>query len=192
MDAENGPIVLFSTWFKEAQAAEINDAGAMALATYDPTAKRISNRIVFLRGVDETGVLFFTHRDSPKSADLLQHPNAALTFHWKSLRRQVRMEGFVRSATTQEVNAFFASRTRKAQLDIWASKQSQPLKSREVLVGDRAAFEADDQLECPDHWCGYRLVLDRVEFWASDRDDSHDRFVFEKRGTGWGETLLYP
>ena len=182
-------------WFADAQPQEINDAGAMALATYDQKHKRLSNRMVFLRGVDRTGFLFFTHLESPKSLDLQTHPNAAITFHWKSLRRQVRVEGEAVSASDEAVGSFFASRQDKAKLDIWASKQSQKLPSREHLLEERASLVPPvdlGSLPKPSHWCGYRLVPDRMEFWRSDREAMHDRFVFQLEKQGWVRSLLYP
>ncbi len=191
----NDPIGLFASWFTEAQSTEVNDAGAMALATYDPNQKRISNRMVFLRGFDEAGFVFYTHLDSPKSNDLIAHPNTALAFHWKSSRRQIRIEGDATPLANSDVDRFFVSRPEKSQRDIWASKQSRVLSSRKQLFDERTAIERlkdKDLHRRPEHWCGYCLVPDRIEFWASDREAMHDRFVFVRESETWLKSLLYP
>ncbi|MDA9009276.1 pyridoxamine 5'-phosphate oxidase [Alphaproteobacteria bacterium] len=191
----NDPVALFARWFTEAQSTEVNDAGAMALATYDPSQKRISNRIVFLRGFNEAGFVFYTHIDSPKSNNLIEHPNAALTVHWKSSRRQIRIEGNAMPVADVDVCRFFSSRPEKSQLDIFASKQSKILSSRKQLFDDRAAIELLEDRDVrrrPRHWCGYRVIPDRIEFWASDREAMHDRFIFVRKGETWVKSLLYP
>jgi pyridoxamine 5'-phosphate oxidase len=188
------PFELFRAWFAEARTAEPNDPEAMALATADADG-RPSARMVLLKGVDERGFVFYTNREGRKAADLAANPNAALLFHWKSLRRQVRVEGPVSLVSDAESDAYFASRSRDSQLGAWASDQSRPLDSRETFEARfeamRARFDGGP-VPRPPHWGGYRVTPERIEFWIDRAHRLHERRLFVRDGNGWSEGLLYP
>jgi pyridoxamine 5'-phosphate oxidase len=192
--AMTDPFELFRAWFAEARAAEPNDPEAMALATADADG-RPSARMVLLKGVDERGFVFYTNREGRKAADLAANPTAALLFHWKSLRRQVRVEGPVSLASDAESDAYFASRSRDSQLGAWASDQSRPLNSRETFErrfeAMRARFDGGP-VPRPPHWGGYRVTPERIEFWIDRAHRLHERRLFVRGGDGWSEGLLYP
>lgn len=188
------PHLLFETWFNEAAAAEPNDHNAMALATADG-AGRPSVRMVLLKGHDPRGFVFFTNLDSRKGGELAANPHAALLFHWKSLRRQVRIEGAVELVSAAEADAYFATRSRDSQLGAWASEQSRPLASRETFETRyeemRTRFAGGD-VPRPPRWSGFRLVPERIEFWIDRAHRLHERRLFVTNGDGWSEGLLYP
>ena len=188
------PHKLFDTWFAEAAAAEPNDHDAMALATADPFG-RPSARMVLLKGHDTRGFVFYTHRDSRKGGELEANPVAALLFHWKSLRRQIRIEGAVEPVSESEADAYFATRSRDSRLGAWASDQSRPLASRAAFEARyeemRARFEGGD-VPRPPRWSGYRLLPDRIEFWTDRPHRLHERRLFVRDGEHWDEGLLYP
>lgn len=190
----NDPHWLFESWMAEAMAQELNDPTAMALATATPDG-RPSVRMVLLKGHDARGFVFYTNMDSQKGGELAANPRAALLFHWKSLRRQVRVEGTVGPVTEAEADAYFASRARDSQLGAWASDQSRPLESR-ALFEDRYA-EMKHQFEGktvprPPRWSGYRVIPDRIEFWTDRPHRLHERRLFLREEGGWTEGLLYP
>jgi pyridoxamine 5'-phosphate oxidase len=190
----NDPHWLFESWMAEAMAQELNDPTAMALATATPDG-RPSVRMVLLKGHDARGFVFYTNMDSQKGGELAANPRAALLFHWKSLRRQVRVEGTVGPVTEAEADAYFASRARDSQLGAWASDQSRPLESR-ALFEDRYA-EMKHQFEGktvprPPRWSGYRVIPDRIEFWTDRPHRLHERRLFLHQEGGWTEGLLYP
>jgi pyridoxamine 5'-phosphate oxidase len=188
------PFALFDAWFTEAQATEPNDPNAVALATADARA-RPSVRMVLLKGHDPRGFVIYTNRESRKAGELDVNPNAALLFHWKSQRRQIRIEGAVEPASDAESDAYFASRGRDSRLGAWASDQSRPLDSRETF--ERRVREMTQRFEGgdvprPPHWGGYRVVPEVVEFWQDRAHRLHERRVFTRGEGGWTEGLLYP
>ena len=188
------PFTLFDAWYAEARASEPNDPNAMALATVDADG-RPSSRMVLLKGHGADGFVFYTNRESRKAGDLAENQLAALLFHWKSLRRQIRIEGQVTHASDAESDAYFASRSRDSQLGAWASDQSRPLDSRatfEARFADmQARFEGQD-VPRPPHWGGYRVTPDRIEFWQDRAHRLHERRLFTRGAGGWTEGLLYP
>lgn len=188
------PYRLFDSWFKEAEAKEPNDANAMGLATVGADGMP-SLRMVLLKGVDPQGFVFYTNYESRKGEQLLAHPTAALCFHWKSLRRSVRIEGDVEPATAAEADAYFASRPRSSQIGAWASDQSRPLESRYALEARVAKFAAKFGLGAvprPPHWSGFRVKPQRIEFWEDRPFRLHDRTVYLREGEGWTTMKLYP
>jgi pyridoxamine 5'-phosphate oxidase len=188
------PFALFHDWYTEARTTEINDSNAMALATAD-AAGRPSVRMVLLKGYDERGFVFYTNRESRKAGDLAANPHVALLFHWKSLRRQIRIEGPIGFVSDAESDAYFASRSRDSQLGAWASDQSRPLDSRatfeERYEAVRARFDGQP-VPRPPHWGGYRVTPERIEFWLDREHRLHERRVFLRAGEGWNEGMLYP
>ena len=188
------PHQLFEEWFELARASETNDPNAMALATADAEG-RPSVRMVLLKGHEERGFVFYTNQDSRKGIELEANPRAALLFHWKSLRRQVRIEGAVEAVTGDEADLYFATRSRDSQLGAWASDQSRPLESRETFEARyaeiRARFDGRD-VPRPPRWSGYRVVPERIEFWTDRAHRLHERRLFTRDGGGWSEGLLYP
>lgn len=196
---QGDPIALFDAWFAEARAAEPSDSNAMALATATPGGLP-SVRMVLLKGHGPKGFLFYTNGHSRKGQELLANPNAALLFHWKSLRRQVRIEGSLTPVDAATADAYFASRTRDSQLGAVASDQSAPLDSRATFLARfeeaEAAF-AGREVERPKHWLGFCLKPDAIEFWQDRAHRLHERRRFTradngKAGGGWDSTLLYP
>ena len=188
------PIRLFSEWLAEAEALEPNDPNAMALATVDSRGQP-SVRMVLLKGHDADGFVFFTNRQSRKADDLAANPRAGLLFHWKSLRRQVRVEGAVAPVDDAAADAYFATRGRISRLGAWASDQSRPLESRERLEARLAEVTArfgDGDVPRPPHWSGYRVAPERIEFWEDGAHRLHNRRLFVREGAGWAVGLLYP
>jgi pyridoxamine 5'-phosphate oxidase len=188
------PHLLFDTWYAEARQSEINDSNAVALATADSSGQP-AVRMVLLKGHDARGFVFYTNRGSRKAGALAENPKAALLFHWKSLRRQVRIEGAVTLASDAESDAYFASRGRDSQLGAWASDQSRPLDTRatfEARFAETEARFAGQDVPRPPHWGGYRVVPDRIEFWQDRAHRLHERRLFVRVGDDWQEGLLYP
>lgn len=188
------PHALFEEWLAEARLAEPNDPEAMALATADADG-RPSARMVLLKGHDERGFVFFSNQRSRKGGELEANGQAALLFHWKSLRRQVRIEGPVTAVPPEEADAYFATRGRESQLGAWASDQSRPLASRAAFE-DRfrqmqARFEGK-QVPRPAWWSGWRVVPQAIEFWNDRAHRLHERRLFSRSEDGWTEGLLYP
>lgn len=188
------PFALFDEWLAEARASEVNDPEAMALATAG-TNGRPSVRMVLLKGHGPEGFVFYTNEQSAKAEQIAANPQAALLFHWKKLRRQVRVEGRVERVSGPEADAYFASRARDSQLGAWASDQSRPLDNRTSFEARfeklKRRFEGRD-VPRPPHWGGYRVIPERIEFWSDRPHRLHERRLFTQTGTGWTEGLLYP
>jgi pyridoxamine 5'-phosphate oxidase len=188
------PLSLFDAWYAEAIPVEPNDPNAMAVATVGADDQP-SVRMVLLKGHDERGFVFYTNFEGRKAGELIAHPKAALLFHWKSLRRQIRIEGAVERVSDAEADAYFATRGRDSQLGAWASEQSRPLDSRETFMARfeavSARYEGGD-VPRPPHWGGFRVIPDRFEFWQDREHRLHERRVFSRKGDGWDEGMLYP
>ncbi len=193
-DRPDDPLSVFHSWFEEARDAEPNDPNAMALASVGEDGMP-SLRMVLLKGVDEQGFVFYTNFESRKGRQLLAQPKAALLFHWKSLRRQVRVEGPVTMVAEEDADAYFASRPRSSQIGAWASEQSRPLESRFALETRVAKFAAKHSLgkvPRPPHWSGFRVQPALIEFWQDGAFRLHDRLVYHREGTSWRTERLYP
>jgi pyridoxamine 5'-phosphate oxidase len=188
------PFQLFDRWLAEAKASEPNDPNAMALATADGSG-RPSVRMVLLKGHGPEGFVFYTNEQSSKAEQIAANPRAALLFHWKSLRRQVRVEGCIEQVSDEQADAYFASRSRDSQLGAWASDQSRPLDSRGTFEQRfehmKHRFEGQD-VPRPPHWGGYRVIPERIEFWSDRPHRLHERRLFTRDDGGWSEGLLYP
>ncbi|MFI4933769.1 MAG: pyridoxamine 5'-phosphate oxidase, partial [Caulobacterales bacterium] len=187
-------IALFAQWLEAALKAEPNDANAMTLATVDEDGMPDA-RMVLLKGVDASGFTFFTNTESAKGRELAANPKAALMFHWKSLRRAVRVRGTVEPVSAAEADTYFATRARPAQIGAWASEQSRELPSRHALekriaeVGFKFGL---GKVTRPPHWSGYRVKPQTIEFWRDRPFRLHERLVFERAGEGWRTRRLYP
>lgn len=193
---DGDPLTLFADWFAEALASEPNDANAMALATATP-AGAPSVRMVLLKDYGADGFVFYTNARSRKGAEIAANGQAALLFHWKSLRRQIRIEGSLTEVSEGEADAYFHSRPRISQLGSAASDQSQPLPDRRIYLGRVDALARDypdGDIPRPAHWTGFRLAPTAIEFWLDRPNRLHDRrrFVRQDVGSGWTSTLLYP
>lgn len=198
MSEADDPFALFAAWFKEAEAKEINDPNGMALATVDPSGLP-DVRMVLLKGVDARGFVFYTNFESAKGRDLLASPKAALLFHWKSLRRQVRIQGPVSQVTEAEADAYFASRPREAQIGAWASQQSRAMAGRHELEREVARYALKFGIGAvprPPQWSGFRVKPERFEFWTDKMFRLHERLIFIRRDidgkTSWRTEYLFP
>ena len=193
---ETNPTDLFSKWFEDAKASETGDPNAMALGTSTPDGKP-SVRMVLLKDFDDAGFVFYTNLTSRKGGELLANPNAALCFHWKSLTRQVRVEGPLVPVTDEEADAYFASRPKLSRIGAWASKQSSVLESRYELEGRIAKYTARfniGEVPRPEFWSGFRLSPRAIEFWQQEEFRLHDRLVYRRdsEGDSWRTERLFP
>jgi pyridoxamine 5'-phosphate oxidase len=188
------PFVLFDQWFKEARESEINDSNAMALATANADGQP-DVRMVLLKGYGPDGFIFYTNDESNKGRQIAENPKASLLFHWKSLRRQIRIAGLVSPVANETADAYFATRSRDSQLGAWASDQSRPLESRAMFEARfaevQARFDGKD-VPRPPHWNGHLVTPSRIEFWSDGAHRLHHRRVFTASPDGWIEGLLYP
>ena len=192
--SETDPFQLFADWFAEARESEPNDPDAMALATSTPDG-RPSVRMVLLKGHGPGGFAFYTNLDSRKGAELSANGRAALLFHWKSLRRQVRIEGPVGPVRDLEADAYFDTRSRDSQLGAWASWQSRPLDARATFENryeEMARRFEGEMVPRPPRWSGFRVTPELFEFWSDRPHRLHERRIFTRTDSGWQEGLLYP
>lgn len=188
------PFHEFDTWFNEARTREALEPDAVAVASADADG-RPSVRMVLMRAYDDRGFVFYTNLDSRKCHDFTENPHAAMCFHWKSVARQVRIEGTVEPVSAAEADVYFASRPRESQIGAWASKQSQVLESRAVLerrVADYTREFAGNPIPRPGFWSGFRLVPQHFEFWDERPARLHDRLCYYREGAGWRIARLYP
>ncbi len=191
---ESEPFTLFAQWLADATASEPNDPNALALATVDDEG--LPNvRMVLLKGFDQDGFVFYTNYESQKGRELLGARKAAMCFHWKSLRRQVRVRGDIETVTDAEADEYYASRARGSRIGAWASKQSRPLESRFALEKAVAEYTAKfglGDIPRPPHWSGFRLKPSSIEFWHDRKFRLHDRVEFKRIDGGWDKVRMYP
>jgi pyridoxamine 5'-phosphate oxidase len=194
LDACEDPFALFSQWFEEARASEINDPEAMTLATVDADGLPDA-RMVLCKGVEAGGLVFYTNAESAKGRQIETQPKAAVLFHWKSLRRQARFRGPVSLIDEAAADLYFHSRPRMSQIGAWASQQSRPLESRaalEALAAEYAERFGDGEIPRPPYWRGFRLEAEEVELWADGLFRLHDRVRFTRGAAGWTRRRLFP
>ncbi len=192
------PFSIFDSWFAEARETELNDGNAMTIATVDASGQPAA-RMVLLKGHGPDGFIFYTNQESRKATDIAVNPKAAILFHWKSLRRQIRIEGNLSAVSDETADAYFVTRSRDSQLGAWASDQSRPLDSRATFEARfeevKARFEGQNVTR-PPHWSGYCLTPERFEFWQDREHRLHERRIFVRATDGdrdsWSEGMLYP
>ena len=189
------PFPLFNRWLSDAEAHEINDPNAMSLATVDATG--LPNvRVVLLKGYDTRGFVFYTNLESQKGQEIEAHAQAALNFHWKSLRRQIRLRGHLEAVSDQEADDYYHSRPRQSQLGAWASEQSRPVENRVALEHAfkeiENKYKNEEIIPRPPHWSGRRLVPSMIEFWEDGAHRLHNRVRYQRDGSAWTIQRLYP
>jgi len=187
-------IVEFNEWLDDAGQSETNDPNAMSVATVDAEGEP-SLRMVLLKEVDDRGFVFYTNFESQKGSEILDNPKVALGFHWKSLRRAVRINGIAEQVSDEEADAYFQSRARDSRIGAWASQQSRPMDGRfslEAAVAKYAAKYPVGTVPRPPHWSGFRIVPHRIEFWKDKPFRLHERRQFNKTEDGWTKAILYP
>ncbi len=195
--AGDNPIAIFEAWYALAQIHEPNLPDAVSLATVDRDGQP-NARMVLLKGFDDRGFVFYTNLDSQKGHELREVPKAALCFHWKSIKKQIRIQGVTEQVSDEEADAYFATRAKDSQIGAWASKQSHILEGRfelEKRVAKYAAKYAVKKIDRPDFWSGFRVIPTRIEFWQEQSFRLHDRFVFTRRdpnAADWIKDRLYP
>jgi pyridoxamine 5'-phosphate oxidase len=192
--APEDPFTVFAAWFAEAEAEELNDHNAMAVASVGSDGMP-SLRMVLLKDFGPDGFVFYTNLESRKGRQITANPKVAVLFHWKSLRRQVRIEGAVNAVTDEEADAYFASRPRQAQIGAWASDQSRPMEGRfelEKRIATVAAKHAIGKVPRPPHWSGFRVTPRMIEFWQDGAFRLHDRLVYHRDGDSWRTERLFP
>jgi len=191
---DRDPINQFKRWFADAVASGMKLPEAMTLATATRDGKP-SARVVLLKDVDTDGFVFYTNYRSAKARDLEANPQAALVFYWSQFDRQVRVEGTVERVSAEESRTYFKTRPRESQIGAWASPQSDIIENRELLetrVAELEQLYGDGEIECPEHWGGYRVKPTRIEFWKGRLGRLHDRIVYERAGTQWNINRLAP
>lgn len=190
----SAPFETFTDWFNQAKESEPNDPNAMNLATCTPDGKP-SSRMVLLKDFDESGFVFYTNLESRKGNELAANANVALNFHWKSLRKQVRVEGIAEPVSDAEADAYYQSRARGSRIGAWASEQSRPMEGMFVLERRVAEFTAKfniGEIPRPDHWSGFRVVPETIEFWSDGKFRLHERMVYHRNGDSWTTERLFP
>ena len=194
-EEHDNPIDLFKNWFKKAEETEINDPNAVALGTADKN-NQPSVRMVLLKGLSDMGFVFYTNFNSKKSSDLKINQQASMCFHWKSLRRQVRVIGKVEQVTEKEADDYFNSRPYKNRVSAWASSQSEKLESRDVFLSKIKEFEKkypdQNKVPRPAHWSGWRILPQEIEFWLDGEGRIHERLNYINTSGGWKKEILYP
>ena len=193
-DLDN-PIDLFKNWFSEAEKSEINDPNAVAVATADKK-NQPNVRMVLLKGLSDKGFVFYTNFNSKKGEELKNNLKSSMCFHWKSLRRQVRVLGTVEEVTASEADEYYNSRPYKNKIGAWASNQSKQLEQREIFLKKIKEFEKkykeQDSIPRPPHWSGWRIIPKEIEFWLDGEGRIHERLLYVKENENWKKKLLYP
>ncbi len=192
---EANPVVLFKKWFAAAEKSEINDPNALSVATSSKGGVP-SVRMVLLKGLSNEGFVFYTNFNSKKGNDLKNNPNASMCFHWKSIRRQVRVSGKVSVVDKEEADKYFSSRDYGSKISAWASSQSEVMKNRNEFLNKIKEFEKKfpdkNNVPRPSHWAGWRVVPDEIEFWLEVKNRSHQRLIYKKVNNKWIKEILYP
>lgn len=189
------PFDLFARWFEDAQSSEPNDPNAMNLATVDSRG-RPTNRMVLLNGLDDRGFIFYTNAQSRKGDAIAHTPFGALCFHWKSLRKQVRIEGAIEEVSDAEADAYYNSRPRGSRIGAWASQQSRELAQfsdlEDAVAKYEKQFEGREDIPRPPYWKGFRVLPDRIEFWINGEFRLHRRYIYEPNKDGWRNFMINP
>ena len=192
---EANPIVLFKKWFATAEKSETNDPNALSLATSSSDGIP-SVRMVLLKGLSDSGFVFYTNFDSKKGNDLKSNPNASMCFHWKSIRRQIRVSGKVSSVDKEEADKYFASRDYGSKISAWASSQSKVMKNRNEFLDKIKEYEKKfpdkNNVSRPTHWSGWKIIPNEIEFWLEIKNRSHQRLNYRKESGNWIKEILYP